>query len=353
MVNVQQTRPGINPGRPDRRPSAPKRSFDPHKLEGTERRAWEESILINDDLRGSRRSLVRVLLEEFCWGKCWCYPGDELLARKVGVGTATISRALRDLAALGVIRIVRDRGRRRIVFPSHPNAAAYLASIGATDGPAEVPGPTRTDPDPGSVDHPVGPADHPGAPAHQDDRPAHQNDRRIPGLNPGAEADNNPRVVVEETSREEPPSEPAPGPADEPAAPAPIDPPGRPAASPESDLEPLVSRAQKRFSDATAARVADAVGEHGREWVEIAVFGLPRLESWRGVLGALKNWRRGPDGPTAEEVKAAKRSMAAARPTVYHRAHQPTEKEQAEAREAGRRLRQMLATADVRRPIRA
>jgi hypothetical protein len=140
------------------------------------------------------------------------------------------------------------------------------------------------------------------------------------GVNPRDEADNNPRVVVGETSREETLPEATTRPADEPAAPAPIDLPSRPAAVPEGDLGLLVTGAEKRFSDATAAKVADAVEKHGREWVEVAVFGLPRLESWRGVLGALGNWRRGPDGPTAEEVKAARRSLAAARPTVFHQA---------------------------------
>jgi len=72
------------------------------------------------------------------------------------------------------------------------------------------------------------------------------------------------------------------------------------------------------------------------------VFGLPRLETWRGVLGALNNWRRGPDGPTAEEVKAARRSMAAARPTVFHRAPTRTEADVAATIEAGKQLRAML-----------
>jgi hypothetical protein len=130
--------------RPDSRPchdsgqAQPRaRAPIPEKLTGDARRAWEESILVNGDLQGSRRALVRVLLEDFCWGKCWCYPGGELLARKLGVGTATITRCLRDLVGFGVIRIVRDRGRRWIVFLNHECAGAFLASLAREEDPVD------------------------------------------------------------------------------------------------------------------------------------------------------------------------------------------------------------------------
>jgi hypothetical protein len=127
----------------------------PGKLSGDERRAWEESILINSDLKGSRLLVVLTLLNQWCWGKCWCFPSDELLARKCGLGTATINRCLRDLKRLGVIRVVRHRGRRRIVFPSHPSARGYLAGLETPDhhdfcGP---PGDRRSDREDGAGDH--------------------------------------------------------------------------------------------------------------------------------------------------------------------------------------------------------
>src|SRR4051812_17123921 len=87
MTTIPRMHPGINPGC-DRCTSIRTRPIEP-KLEGPDRRAWEESIFINADLKRSRLHLVRVLLDEFCWGKCYCYPGDALLARKCGLGTAT------------------------------------------------------------------------------------------------------------------------------------------------------------------------------------------------------------------------------------------------------------------------
>jgi hypothetical protein len=178
MATVAFGAPEINPGRPVRRPYARTKSPDPHRLEGRDRRAWEESIFATPGLKGSRLHLARVLLEEFCWGKCYCFPGDELLAKKCGLGTATIGRCLRDLVGLGVIRIVKDRGRRRIVFPSHPHAAAFLAGLEPASEPAEAPAPIVPEPVAEPADHPVGPADHRVAAADQTEGPIHQNDGR-------------------------------------------------------------------------------------------------------------------------------------------------------------------------------
>jgi hypothetical protein len=123
-------------------------------LAGAARHDWEESIFINGDLKGSRKHLARVLLEEFCRGKCWCFPGDQRLARQCGVGTATIARCLRDLAEFGVVRIIHASGRRWIVFSSHPQARTFLAGLGVA-----MP-----------ADHPVGPADRSVGPADQNDQ---------------------------------------------------------------------------------------------------------------------------------------------------------------------------------------
>jgi hypothetical protein len=131
----------------------------PDRLVGAARREWEEQILADAGLKGSRLHLARVLLEEFCWGKCWCIPGDELLARKCGIGTATVTRCLRDLARLGTIRIIHARGRRRLVFPSHPHAEAYLREIGA-DVPQTAADPLPADQSDGPADHPDGSIDH-------------------------------------------------------------------------------------------------------------------------------------------------------------------------------------------------
>src|SRR5262245_60204075 len=104
MCNLSSRHTPVNPGCPDRRPPMRAGAVDPHKLGGADRRAWEASVFATPGLKGSRLHLARVLLDEFAWGKAWCYPGDELLARKCGLGTATIGRALRDLVKLEVIR---------------------------------------------------------------------------------------------------------------------------------------------------------------------------------------------------------------------------------------------------------
>jgi hypothetical protein len=221
MNNIPPIHPGIKPGCPDRCPSPSRRPVDPHKLDGADRRAWERAILDTPGLKGSRLHLARVLLDEFCWGKCWCYPGDELLARKVGVGTATIGRALRDLADLGVIRIVRVRGRRRIVFPSHPHSAAYLAGLGipadpapvaaeapvpgvepvVAEAPVEIHPPAPTGPIPTGLvpaaDHPDGPVDQSVPTADQSVPPANHFDRRIVDVKPGEEACTEPACARE------------------------------------------------------------------------------------------------------------------------------------------------------------
>src|SRR5262249_30890312 len=117
--------------------------------------------------------------------------------RKVGVGSATISRALRDLVKLGMIRIVKARGRRWIVFPSHPHAAAFLADLGVDAEPAEAPAAVGPGPVAPTADRPDEPADHPVAPAPQDDRPADRFDRRSVDVKPGDEAHPEPAPVCE------------------------------------------------------------------------------------------------------------------------------------------------------------
>jgi hypothetical protein len=163
------------------------------RLEGRERREWEASVLGTPGLKGSRMLVLRTLLDEFAWGKCWCFPGNELLARKCGLGTATVNRALRDLAALGVIRLVAAKGRRRIiVFPSHPAAAAYLAGLGI---PGEVPASAEGKaPSEAKVPADRGDEapDRDDQPAGQSDRPADHFDRRSVLVNPGSEAHQEP-----------------------------------------------------------------------------------------------------------------------------------------------------------------
>jgi hypothetical protein len=309
MTTLHPSRPGINPGC-GRRPYAPARSIDLHKLEGRERRAWEESIFVNDDLKGSRLHLARVLLEEFCWGKPWCYPGDELLARKVGVGTATISRALRDLVGLGVIRIVKVRGGRRIVFPSHPHASAYLDSIGVPTDPAEVPVPIRPEPGPGPADQSDGRLDQPDGPVHQNDRQS-----------------------VEENPREEPKN-------DEDAArsSSSFDP------SPEEKTDPSLDRAVAIAGD-FVARPAAAVHKILDEMPSIdpgAIATACELakgkgKGWNYVRGIVANWStEGRAIPPAPKPKPSR---------VYYRAAPRTPESVAAGAEAAATWRRIRAQA--------
>jgi hypothetical protein len=300
----------------------------PDRLSGASRREWERSTLENPALKGSRLHLARVLLEEFCWGKCYCYPGDELLARKCGIGTATVTRCLRDLTRLGVICVIHAGGRRRIILTSHPHAATYLRELGA-----DVPR---------SVGYPVW-ADHPDGPADQSDGPVdHPDGRSLAGT--GDESHNH-AVVESSTGKDAPirPVEPPVRPVEHSTASLPTDSPAGPAERSHSDLAILVARAVKQWSDASPAKVEAAVAGYGPDRVEIAVFGVDGLRSWRGVIGALQNWERGPDGPTAEEVKRARARLAAAKPTAYHQTPHRTAADREQDRAAGAALRDALA----------
>jgi hypothetical protein len=148
--------------------------------------------------------------------------------------------------------------------------------------------------------------------------------------------------VEEKTPEEIPPSEADPEPSEGLPSVAPTDSPPVPMASPEGNLGLVTARATKRFGDASAAKVVDAVREYGQELVSVAVFGLPRLESWRGVLGALANWRRGPDGPTREEIDAARKSMAASGPVTYYRTPAWSEQDRDEAKAGGAWLKEFM-----------
>jgi hypothetical protein len=99
----------------------------PGQLAGAARREWEEKVLSDPRLRGSRLILIRVLLVA-ANGKCWCYPGNEYLAERCRASVNTIWRALKDLVEWGVIRIDHACGRRYIVFPSHPHDVAVRAA---------------------------------------------------------------------------------------------------------------------------------------------------------------------------------------------------------------------------------
>jgi hypothetical protein len=56
-------------------------------------------------------------------------------------------------------------------------------------------------------------------------------------------------------------------------------------------LDNLADFAEGRFNE-SRGRVADAVAAYTLEWVECAVYGVPKLRNWGGVLTALANWKR-------------------------------------------------------------
>lgn len=95
------------------------------QLSGAERRAFEESLKATDGLRG-RSKLVLLVLLDIARGKPSCFPGDAYVASKASVSEATAGRAIRDLIDMGILRSVRKRGRRRLVFLTHPHAASEL-----------------------------------------------------------------------------------------------------------------------------------------------------------------------------------------------------------------------------------
>jgi predicted transcriptional regulator len=66
---------------------------------------------------------------------------------------------------------------------------------------------------------------------------------------------------------------------------------------PADDLAPLVAKATARFG-VGRERVATAVAEFGRDWVEAAL-NRANLREWGGVLATLRNWRA-EGGPTRE-----------------------------------------------------
>ena len=114
-----------------------------------DRRAWEEGLKGRPGLKGSRMLLLLVLLD-IARGKPWAYPSDAYLAGKSKVSENTVWRSLRDLEAAGIVRTVKTQGRRWIVFPDHPHAAAFLAGlgVGGDTKPCEVGPPIPPDPSP-------------------------------------------------------------------------------------------------------------------------------------------------------------------------------------------------------------
>jgi DNA-binding MarR family transcriptional regulator len=131
MDNLTHRDSGVNPG-PDRGAQTRSRSIDREPLRGIARRAFERQLLRRPGLKGSRRFLLQVLLNEFAWGKADCYPGNETLAAATGLSTSTIKRALHDLERMDLIRLVEDvrlGSRRRIVLLDHPHAQQVLDEL--------------------------------------------------------------------------------------------------------------------------------------------------------------------------------------------------------------------------------
>jgi hypothetical protein len=273
--------------------------------------------------------VLRVLLEEFAWGRCECWPGDQTLANLTGLSLRTVSRCLHDLVELGVIRILNPQSwRRRIEFPTHPGLSEDSATVAECSA-------TVTD----SLGHPGG-----QNPLSKQDE-SHKHVGRV-----------KPVVVGPVLTGGDAPALPfkAPGsPAERPAAPVPTGiasgPSGVPPGAIHGDLALLIGRAMERWSDATPAKVETLVMEFGFEHAKVTVFGLPRLESLRGAEGACRNWRRGP-GPTDAERRRAREGIAAARPVIPHRAPHWTETDREEAQASGADLTARLAAARLDSP---
>jgi hypothetical protein len=74
--------------------------------------------------------VLRVLLEEWAWGRPECWPSDATIAALTSYTVRTVGRCLHDLCERGVIRILHPgTWRRRIEFPTHPGLAVHLDTV--------------------------------------------------------------------------------------------------------------------------------------------------------------------------------------------------------------------------------
>ena len=127
----------------DARPTPPRatakrrtsRAIDRNPLEKGDRRLFEKGLLGNPRLNGPLKSLLRVLLDEFFWGRADCYPSIRKIVEESGFPERSVQRYLSELARLGIIVRVIDRSilpvQRRFILSTHPNAAVILAELRA------------------------------------------------------------------------------------------------------------------------------------------------------------------------------------------------------------------------------
>src|SRR5262249_41405688 len=99
-----------------------------------DRRAFEKGLLSRPGLSRAALHLLRVILEEWHWGKADSYPSNAMIADLMGITPRHVQRILAELEALGVIVTAVDRSmtsQRRTILADHPNAPAILADLRA------------------------------------------------------------------------------------------------------------------------------------------------------------------------------------------------------------------------------
>jgi hypothetical protein len=96
----------------------------PARLTGEARREFERTLTSRPGLRGSRLAVLRVLLDQWGWGKPSCRPCNATIAAAAGVSVSTVQRCLHDLEQLGVLDIEMGvHGENRVIrFVGHPLA---------------------------------------------------------------------------------------------------------------------------------------------------------------------------------------------------------------------------------------
>jgi hypothetical protein len=96
------------------------------RLAGQARRDYERTLTNRPNLRGSRLAVLRVLLDQWGWGKPSCRPSNATIAASAGLSVSTVRRCLHELAQLGAIEIAMGpHGEDRVIrFTGHPLASA-------------------------------------------------------------------------------------------------------------------------------------------------------------------------------------------------------------------------------------
>jgi hypothetical protein len=110
------------------------RPIDNRPLKGAARRAFENKILGRPEVKKSSQFLVRILLDDFCWGHADCFPANKTAGDAAGYKSRNVQLVFAHLdTTVNLLRLVVDRSirsQRRIVFVDHPNAPDVFRALG-------------------------------------------------------------------------------------------------------------------------------------------------------------------------------------------------------------------------------